>query len=152
MPCHEDEIVVPVEFNHFYEIAAAAPERAQVMLEKAAFDVEAEAKVNAPKWLGMLAGGIQQGPGEGVFQRRVNVASDYGPAVEYGARAHWLPTAAITGELAAWAAAHGAPGAEWAIAAKIAREGTPAQPFLTPAVETVRAAMPFSMQGIVGIG
>jgi len=142
---------MPVEFNRFALIGEQALPRAEAQVMKAAIDVEALAKEKAPYWLGSLENSIQTAPGVAPLTARVNVASDYGASVEYGAKAHWLPKAAIEGELAAWAAAHGMAGAEWAIAHKISVDGTPAQPFLTPSVEEVAATTPFNMRKIVGI-
>src|SRR3990167_8626015 len=53
----------------------------------------------------------------------------YGPWVEYGTRPHFPPVS----HLEEWAQRHGMEGAGYAIALKIAREGTKPQPFMRPA-------------------
>jgi len=56
-------------------------------------------------------------------------------AVEYGARAHWMPIA----PLKRWAKRKlRNEGAAYPIQKKIAKEGTPPQPFLRPAMDRVK--------------
>lgn len=56
-------------------------------------------------------------------------AQGYAAALEYGSRPHWPPISALQG----WADRHGIP--VWAVARKIAREGTEARPYWQPAYE-----------------
>lgn len=88
-----------------------------------------EAKKNAPTDLGDLKNNI----GYTIADRKNSIegnilsASGYSAFVEFGTRPHRPPAKALEG----WAARHGIP--VGAVLNKIAREGTPAQPFMTPA-------------------
>lgn len=56
-------------------------------------------------------------------------ADKYAAAIEYGTSPHFPPIKAIQG----WADRHGIPA--WAVALKIAREGTKARPYIQPTYE-----------------
>lgn len=56
-------------------------------------------------------------------------ADKYAAAIEYGTKPHFPPISALQG----WADRHGIP--VWAVARKIAREGTEARPYWQPAFE-----------------
>lgn len=101
---------------------------------KAARRIQNRARKNVPVDLGNLREDIQireDGLSMDIFNREV-----YAPAIEFG-----LPPNAVfppPDALAGWAARHGMAGAEWAIAIKIFREGTKAQPYLKPAFFNVK--------------
>ena len=56
---------------------------------------------------------------------------------EFGTKPHFPPPSA----LAVWARRHGMPGAEFAIARKIAKRGTRPRPFLVPALQGAKSAI-----------
>lgn len=65
-------------------------------------------------------------------------AAEYAPFVEKGTRPHFPPVEALRG----WARrVLGDESAAWAVARKIAREGTEPQPFVKPGIDTMRAAL-----------
>lgn len=78
----------------------------------------------------------------GDLSATVGYAATYAAPVEFGSRPHHLPRTAIDRPgmpgLRTWAARHGMPGAEWAIAKSIAKRGTKAQPYLIPAFEETK--------------
>lgn len=62
----------------------------------------------------------------------VKASTEYAEAVEFGAAPHWAPI----GPLLAWARKKlGDESAAYAVQHKIAEQGTPAQPYMTPARE-----------------
>lgn len=100
-------------------------------LDKAGFIVESEAKRNAPVDRGTLRASITHEVEHATVPRFVKVGSKlgYAPMMEYGtgragdgpggSTSHFPPPSALAG----WAGRHGMPGAEFAIAAAIARRG-----------------------------
>lgn len=61
----------------------------------------------------------------------VSVDAEHGKYIEFGTAPHFPPPSALAG----WARRHGMAGMEYVIARKIARDGTPARPFLHPAYQ-----------------
>jgi HK97 gp10 family phage protein len=92
---------VEIRYNHFPRIAAALPREVGEIVQRAAFEVEAQAKIIVPVDTGTLKGSIQTEP-EGATAQIVYTPMDYSVFVEYGT----------------------------------VKMG--AQPFMTPAAETVR--------------
>jgi HK97 gp10 family phage protein len=100
-------------------------------LATAAYETEAEAKRLAAVDTGGMRSAIrarQVGPLEWEVR-----SPRPGVYVEFGTRPHFPPLAPIT----AWARRHGIEKAAFAIARKISRVGTRAQPFMRPALEKV---------------
>jgi len=91
--------------------------------------IESSAKQFAPKDLGELKDNIFST----VIERKDSISGDvlsaasYSAYIEFGTRPHRPPYSALEG----WSQRHGIP--TGAVVNKIAREGTPAQPFMTPA-------------------
>lgn len=70
-------------------------------------------------------------------------ADNYAAAIEYGTKPHFPPISALQG----WADRHGVP--VWAVATKIAREGTEARPYWQPAYEDLDKHINGELQGFV---
>lgn len=67
--------------------------------------------------------------------------AEYTLPVVDGSAPHWIPLSAMP-SLKRWARrVLGDESAAWAVRRKIAAEGTPAQDFITPAIETMRARL-----------
>lgn len=100
-------------------------------LERSGREVESRAKQKAPVDTGRLRGGITTSVRQTEAVVGVNVT--YAPHVEFGTRPHWPPLSAMQ----PWARRHGFPAGRtgaFLVARRIARHGTPAQPFLLPAL------------------
>jgi HK97 gp10 family phage protein len=108
--------------------------QAQVrFLVSAGITVEGAAKELSPVDQGNLRGSITYDVQH--EQTVVGTNADYAPHVEYGTRPHFPPVSAIR----EWSGrVLGDKSAAWPIAKKIARRGTPAQPFLRPALDKNR--------------
>lgn len=112
------------EFNTKLEIA----------MKKAVLLVEADAKRLCPVDENRLRSSINNAVEritKDILRGRVGTPLEYGRYVAFGTKPHFPPPEALAG----WAKRHGMEGAEYAIALKIAEEGTEAQPFLRPALE-----------------
>lgn len=72
-----------IVFNHLPKIAAQLRPRAGAIVRKAAFDIEAGAKVRAPVLTGILRASIQTVMVTPLHYR-VSVGADYGIYQEYG--------------------------------------------------------------------
>lgn len=103
-------------------------------LVKAGLLIERDAKRLCPVDTGRLRASISYrliSAGTEVLAVEVGTNVQYAPYVEFGTRPHFPPPEALK----RWAKLHGMkPGAEFAIARKIAVEGTPPKPFLFPAL------------------
>lgn len=98
-------------------------------------EIESTAKHLAPADLGDLKEKITQTPikrTKHTISRKVVSGAGYSAFVEFGTRPHRPPAKALEG----WAERHGIP--VGAVLNKIARDGTPAQPFMTPAAMKVK--------------
>lgn len=117
----------------FAEISQKATNVVEKALVKGGLMVERDAKRLCPADTGRLRASISHRlTGAGTKNPVVEVGTnvEYAPYVEFGTRPHYPPP----GALRRWAQLHGMkPGAEFAIARKIAAKGTPAKPFLFPA-------------------
>ncbi|WP_334111256.1 HK97-gp10 family putative phage morphogenesis protein [Thermodesulfitimonas autotrophica] len=117
----------------FAEIGQMATNAAEKALVRAGLLVERDAKKLCPVDTGRLRTSISHRlTGAGTKNPAVEVGTnvEYAPYVEFGTRPHYPPPRALR----RWAQLHGMkPGAEFAIARKIAARGTPAKPFLFPA-------------------
>jgi len=114
-------------------------------LDGMAENVRARARINAPTGVSGGAGlrgsiTVDKGGAAGIVRgvrsltRRVGSNLPYAKPVEFGSRPHWPPR----GSLARWAqlklGATNPMQADFLIRRKISKVGTPAQPFLNPAV------------------
>lgn len=108
--------------------------RAKAITLNTAHRIAADAKQRAPKDVGFLAASIDVTQEENGLAAVIYSSAAYAPYVEFGTRPHHPPPSALAG----WARRHGMPGAEFAIARKIAERGTKPQPFLFPAYEEHR--------------
>lgn len=98
-------------------------------------NIEGQAKRNVRVDRGGLRNSITHELDPDGLGGRAGTAIEYGPAEEFGSRPHWPPIEPLKD----WARRHGMEeSAAYAIAAKIAREGTEAAPFLFPAFEEER--------------
>lgn len=67
-------------------------------------------------------------------------SSEYAEPVEDGSDPHWIPAQAVKTSLSKWARrVLGDESAAWAVRHKIAQEGTPAQPFIQPGIDAMKA-------------
>ena len=104
----------------------------KTFLHKATLTVVRAAKEKAPVDTGRLRASITA-----EYQRlsaTIGPSVTYGVFVEYGTRPHWPPLAALQ----PWAQRHGFPAGmrgAFLVARAIARRGTRAQPYMTPALE-----------------
>jgi HK97 gp10 family phage protein len=105
--------------------------QAAAALATAAYETEAEAKRLAAVDTGAMRSAIRARQ-VGSFAWEVRSPRP-GVYVEFGTRPHFPPLAPIR----AWARRHGIEKAAFAIARKIARVGTRAQPFMRPALDKV---------------
>lgn len=97
-------------------------------IQKTALQVERTAKQRAPVDTGTLRKSIGYRD-TGELQYAVGSSVKYAPHVEFGTAPHMPPV----DELRDWANDHNADA--WALAMHIKQEGTPAQPFLRPALK-----------------
>jgi phage gpG-like protein len=118
---------------------------AQDFIRTAAFEVLAHAQQNAPVNSGRLRNSLTVDFRSRTGEVAATVGSNlvYAKPVEYGSRPHFPPVAPL--EL--WARrklgvpARRARSVAFAVARKIARRGTPAQPYLGPALEQSKGAI-----------
>ena len=113
------------------ELRAAAADVDEVVdqaVEKTALEVERSAKQNAPVDTGTLRSSIQTAPA-GVAEYLVGTNIEYAPDVEFGTDPH-----VITPDEADALAFEGSDG-ELVFTQRVEHPGTPAQPFLRPAVD-----------------
>jgi len=99
------------------------------LLKKIAILTTQKVKEAAPKDIGFLRDSIDYE----IHGNTITIGARalYAPNVEYGRNPGKMPPVEA---LEGWARRHGMAGAEWAIAKKIQKHGTPAQPFLRPTV------------------
>ena len=111
-------------------------EKAKKVLWKSMVKMEELAKMRAPVDTGMLKARIHLNPMQiGSDEYVLSDGVDYGIHVEYGTRPHYVPIPPLAG----WAGrVLGDKNAAFAVRAKIAKYGTPAQPFFRPAIHEVR--------------
>jgi hypothetical protein len=118
-------------------LAKLAPEKLKQAVAESTLKIHGDARRNCPTDVGFLKSSIvfevTQNDG---LTGEVRVNSKHGPFVEYGTRPHFPPVEPLED----WARRHGMPpGTGFLIARKIAKYGTPAQPFLFPAAEAERS-------------
>lgn len=100
------------------------------VVAKTTNDIKTDAIIKAPIDLGELRGGII----DKVYERKSSINGDvlsaapYSAYVEFGSRPHWTGIANLRG----WAERHGIPA--YLVQKSIAEKGTPAQPYMVPAV------------------
>jgi hypothetical protein len=94
-------------------------------------DVTAAAIERAPVDTGAMQGDIAWRIEDGGKTGIVEAKKEYSLFVDQPTKPHFPPPEALAG----WARRHGMPGAEYAIAKKIAARGTKGQPFISPAWE-----------------
>ena len=100
-------------------------------LNRSAIDIKETAKSEAPVAFGKLKGSIKHDVKK--YEAMVWASEKYAPFVEYGTKPHFPPIA----PLERWAQLKlGNSALAWAVAKKIARVGTEAQPFFFPAVRS----------------
>jgi HK97 gp10 family phage protein len=117
------------------KLARMAPEKLKGAIAESTINIHGEARRNVTTDVGFLKSSINFEVTSGGLTGEVRVNSNYGPYVEFGTRPHFPPVE----PLEEWARRHGMPpGTGFLIARKIARFGTPAQPFLFPAAEAER--------------
>lgn len=78
---------------------------------------------------------------------------NYARAVEFGSRPHWVPKKVWKpgGALSDWTRKKLGKDVGYLVARKIAREGTPAKPYMTPAAEAERPLMTKDMAGKIRV-
>jgi hypothetical protein len=112
-----------------------APEKLKDAVAESTLKIHGDARRDCPTDVGNLKSSIVFEVLDGGLTGEVRVGSKYGPMVEYGTRPHFPPVEPLED----WARRHGMPpGTGFLIARKIAKYGTPAQPFLFPAAEAER--------------
>jgi phage gpG-like protein len=116
------------------KLSKIAPDRLAQEIAASALKIESAAKQAAPVDVGFLRAQIKSEFDDNGHTAAIGTNVEYGPHLEFGTKAHFPPVA----PLEEWARRHGMPGAGYAIALKIARSGTEAQPFLFPASEAER--------------
>lgn len=126
-------------------IKPALQDATEKLLTNWGIEVEARAKVYAPVDTGRLRASLTHTDVEvSAVESSIKVGTDvyYGPFAEYGTRPHWAPT----GVLQPWAQRHGfgsGAAGDNLVRAIIAKYGTKAHPYLTPAFEdTNRDVLP----------
>jgi hypothetical protein len=101
-------------------------------LNQVATQIKYDARNIAPIAFGKLKGGISHTVKKSSLEGIVWSKEKYGVFVERGTRPHFPPIE----PLKRWSALKlGNPNLAWAVAKKIAREGTDAQPFMQPALD-----------------
>lgn len=119
----------------FAKLARLAPDKLRDAIADSTIKIHSEARQNVVTDVGFLKNNINFEVNGSGLTGEVRVNSHYGPYVEFGTRPHFPPVE----PLEEWARRHGMPpGTGFLIARKIARYGTPAQPFLFPAAEAER--------------
>lgn len=120
------------EFAEFAdELRAAAADVDEVVdraVKETALEVERSAKQNAPVDTGTLRSSIETAP-SGVGEYLVGTNIEYAPDVEFGTDPH-----VITPDEADALAFEGSDG-ELVVTQRVKHPGTPAQPFLRPAID-----------------
>jgi HK97 gp10 family phage protein len=116
-----------------------APEFTKNAVNATAIAVQARAKLNITDNqtvdTGRLRASVKIETFSGGFSRRVGSDLKYAPSIEFGSRPHFPPLEPIR----EWCRRHRIPeSAAYPIALKIAKNGTPAAPFLYPALEVER--------------
>jgi hypothetical protein len=114
---------------------------ARNLLTRSGDKVKSKARDNAPYFNGHLRDSIAFAVEPSFFPKSVEIGSNlvYARATELGRPAGKMPP---SGPLEAWAQRKGmGPGAGYAIALKIMREGTEPRPYLLPAVRDSEAAI-----------
>ena len=109
-------------------------------LNQISMSIKQKAKENAPVAFGGLKQGISHTVNKSKLEGIVWSKKNYGIFVERGTRPHFPPITPIK----KWTARvlhNPSPAVAWAVARKIAREGTEAQPFMQPALIANRAYM-----------
>ena len=126
-----------VTHNRFPEIAAALPEKTDIVVRKTAFDIEARAKMRAAVDTGAMKNSIYVtlGTGESNYTDAVADALDKNPMAAI------LPEAAKPGEHEALIG----PSVEYGPDVEYGTVKMAAQPFMTPAAEEVRDAFKKAM-------
>lgn len=124
-------ITITIDKNDLPRIAANLEPRVSQVVRKAAFDIEAKAKMLAPVDTGNLKNSIQASV-DGL-SAEVTANADYAAYVEYGTAPHVIRPR--NAKVLAFQA-----GGKTVFAAEVNHPGTPAQPFMTPAAEAVRPA------------
>jgi len=111
-------------------------EKQQQVLFEAMIKMEEIAKLKAPVDTGDLKRRIHVTPSQkGHSEYTLSDGVNYGIHVEYGTKPHRVPITPLMG----WAGrVLGDPKAAFAVANKISKEGTPAQPFFRPAMHEVQ--------------
>lgn len=101
------------------------------LLDNCTKSVEAKAKDAVPHDSGVLRASITSliDPSPLPVWGRVGPSKTYGAYVEFGTKPHWPPIE----PLKAWARRHHI--SPYVLAAKIAKYGTPAQPYMAPSLE-----------------
>lgn len=103
------------------------------VVAESALNIQREAKKRTPVDTGRLRSSIAIEFSDGLTAT-IGTNVEYAAAVEFGSQPHFPPPSALAG----WARRHGMNGKEFVLARKIARRGTPAQPFLFPSFEQER--------------
>lgn len=136
-----------IEFNHVGQIARRLHNRAAETVKTTALDIERDAREqaadNGSVDLGDLVAGIRA-EAQGDLTWTVTAYAEHSIYVEEGTRPHMPPVEALRG----WADRHGMD--PWPLALHIREHGTPAQPFMAPAVERNRGPFMSAMRQIVG--
>ena len=106
------------------------------VLWRAMVKMEEIAKLKAPVDTGNLKNRIHLSPMQfGAKKYILSDGVDYGLFVEYGTKPHYVPISPLSG----WAGrVLGDKNAAFSVRAKIAKYGTPAQPFFRPALHEVQ--------------
>jgi len=126
---------MPVEFKlhmnlNIDKLTALTKERITDALGEIGAIVEGDAKRLCPVDRGQLRASIHHKLEKWNVLRIGTSQVTYGAPVEFGSMPHTPPFEPIR----AWAKRHGIEEAAWAIWQKIRMEGTPAQPYLRPAI------------------
>ena len=129
---------VSVTFNRFPEIAAALPEKTKAVVAKTARDIEGHAKMRAAVDSGALKSSIyvSLGSGESTYGQAVADALSANPS------AGILPAAPKPPEHEAVIG----PSVEYGVHVEYGTPRMSAQPFMTPAAETLRPAFTAAMK------
>ena len=111
-------------------VMAAIAEANQLTADEMVIEAQRQLKANDTIVTGDLYNSLQTEASQQGLRMAVGSTSEYAPYVEFGTGPHFPPPDAIR----AWCRMRGIPDrAVWPICLKIAREGTPEQPFLWPA-------------------
>ncbi|HEU4752061.1 MAG TPA: HK97-gp10 family putative phage morphogenesis protein [Armatimonadota bacterium] len=136
-----------IEKNRLGSLPAETRRKLSQVVRKAAFDVEAQAKVNAPVDTGFLRNSIQAEM-KGELTAEVTVGAEYGVLVEFGTGVHsefpGAPKQPIVIEPKDKKALFWE-GAEHPVG-RVVIQGSHPQPFLGPAVEALRPVFPKAVE------